>query len=283
LISLGARTMVGLGAAHEAFMNIAVQSRDVAVQLSGHVGTVEIRRPPHNYFDNALIRAIAEAFDAFDADPQCRAIVLAAEGKSFCAGADFSKRPDTGAASETGDGEAKHLYKEGTRLFRNKKPVVAAVHGAAVGGGLGLALVADFRVTCPEARFSANFNRMAFHPGFGLTVTLPRVVGPQRAALLFYTGRRIPGDEAVKIGLADLLVAQSEVRSAAQELATEIAQSGPLAVVSTRETLRRGLADAIEAATERELVEQEWQRRTADFKEGVKAMAERRLPDFTGR
>ena len=264
-------------------MNVAVQSHDVGVELSGHVGIVEIRRPPHNFFDNALIRGIADAFEALDADPQCRAIVLAAEGKSFCAGADFSKRPDTGAASETGNGEAKHLYTEGTRLFRNKKPIVAAVHGAAVGGGLGLALVADFRVTCPEARFSANFNRMAFHPGFGLTVTLPRVVGPQRAALLFYTGRRIPGDEAVQIGLADLLVAQNDVRSAAQELATEIAQSGPLAVMSTRETLRRGLADAVETATERELVEQEWQRRTADFKEGVKAMAERRLPNFAGR
>ena len=264
-------------------MNIAAQLNDVAVSLTGHVATIEIRRPPHNYFDNALIREIAEAFNGLDADPQCRAIVLAAEGKSFCAGADFSKRPDTGAASEAGNGEAKHLYKEGVRLFRNKKPIVAAVHGAAVGGGLGLALVADFRVTCPEARFSANFNRLAFHPGFGLTVTLPRAIGPQRAALLFYTGRRIPGDEAVKIGLADLLVAQSEVRTAAQELASEIAQSGPLAVMSTRETLRRGLADAIEAATERELVEQEWQRRTADVKEGVKAMAERRLPDFTGR
>ena len=116
------------------------------------------------------------------------------------------------------------------------------MHGAAVGGGLGLALVADFRVTCQEARFSANFNRLGFHPGFGLTATLPRLVGAQQAALLFYTGRRIPGDEAVRIGLADLLVPQAEVRSAAQALALEIAQSAPLAVMSTRETVRRGLS-----------------------------------------
>ena len=254
--------------------------RDIGVSQDGCVGTVEIRRPPNNFFDKPLIAEIAAAFEAFDVDSQCRAIVLAAQGKAFCAGADFSNRPDTGSAEE---GAGRHLYKEATRLFRVRKPVVAAVQGAAVGGGLGLALVADFRVTCAEARFSANFNRLGFHPGFGLTTTLPRLVGVQQAALLFYTGRRINGTEAVRIGLADLLVVQSEVRSAAQALALEIAQSAPLAVMSTRETLRRGLADAIEASTERELVEQEWQRRTADFREGVKAMGERRLPEFKGR
>ncbi len=256
--------------------------KDIRVEMDGHVATVEIRRPPNNFFDRPLIAEIAATFESFDGDPQCRAIVLAAEGKAFCAGADFSNRPDTGTGAE-GAGDGKHLYKEATRLFRTRKPIVAAVHGAAVGGGLGLALVADFRVTCAEARFSANFNRLGFHPGFGLTTTLPRLIGPQQAALLFYTGRRIAGDEAVRIGLADLLVGQSDVRAAAQALALEIAQSAPLAVMSTRETLRRGLADAIEASTERELVEQEWQRRTDDFGEGVKAMGERRQPDFKGR
>ena len=186
-------------------------------------------------------------------------------------------------ASAAGTPGGKHLYKEATRLFRAKKAIVAAIHGPAIGGGLGLACVADFRVTCPEARFSANFNRLGFHPGFGLTCTLPRLVGPQMASLLFYTGRRIPGDEAVRIGLADILVPQDEVRARAQALATEIAQSAPLAVMSTRETMRRGLAEAVEAATERELVEQDWQRKTKDFKEGVAASNDRRLPNFAGR
>ncbi len=253
---------------------------DIAVSLTDHVGLVEIRKPPNNFFDVSLIRQIADAFEAFDADPDCRAILLAAQGKAFCAGADFSNRPADGVEPTTGP--AKHLYKEAIRLFRGRKPVVAAVHGPAIGGGLGLALVADFRVTCAEARFSANFNRLGFHPGFGLTTTLPRLVGPQKAALLFYTGRRIGGEEAVAIGLADMLVPEDEVRDAARALAVEIARSAPLSTQSTRETLRRGLADAIEAATERELVEQEWQRKTADFREGVKAMAERRLPEFKG-
>ena len=253
---------------------------DISVSLSDHVGLVEIRRPPHNFFDVLLINQIADAFEAFDANVDCRAIVLAAQGTAFCAGADFANRPDTGMAGEGGRGAVKHLYKEALRIFRCKKPVVAAVHGPAIGGGLGVALVADFRVTCPEARFAANFNRLGMHPGFGLTATLPRLVGQQMAALLFYTGRRIDGTEAHRIGLADLLVPQAEVRTAAIALAAEIAASAPLSTQSTRETLRRGLADAVEAATERELVEQDWQRKSADFKEGVQAMSERRTPIF---
>ncbi len=257
---------------------------EIAVTSDGMVFTVEMRRPPHNFFDSELIAEIGQAFERLDSDPACRAIVLAAQGRSFCAGADFAKRMDTGTVQESArSGAGRHLYKEAIRLFRTAKPIIGAVHGAAVGGGLGLALVPDFRVTCAEARFSANFNRLGFHPGFGLTVTLPRLVGAQQAALLFYTGRRIAGDEAVRIGLADVLVPQAEVRGAAQALALEIAQSAPLAVLATRETVRRGLIDAVEAATERELVEQDWLRRTEDFQEGIKAMGERRLPNFQGR
>lgn len=257
--------------------------KDIGTAITDRVGMVEIRKPPNNFFDVALIHQIADAFEAFDADPEVRAVLLCADGKAFCAGANFSSSPDTGLVTEEGGEVTKHLYKEATRLFRTRKPIVAAVHGPAIGGGLGLALVADFRITCSEARFSANFTRLGFHPGFGLTATLPRLVGQQKAAMIFYTGRRLNGDEAVAIGLADQLVPMAEVRSTAQALAAEIAQSAPLALQSTRETIRRGLADAIESATERELVEQEWQRRTADFKEGVKAMGERRLPDFKGK
>jgi enoyl-CoA hydratase/carnithine racemase len=270
-------------ARREGYMSATATFKDIGVSIASHVGQIEIQRPPHNYFDNALINQIADALEAFDRDPRCRAVVLCAQGKSFCAGADFANRPSTGSADGEGSGPAKHLYKEATRIFRTRKPIVAAVQGAAIGGGLGLALAADFRVTCSEARFSANFNRLGFHPGFSLTFTLPRLVGQQKANLLFYTGRRVPGDEAVAMGLADLLVPLDQVRTAATELATEIAQSAPLAVQGTRETMRRGFADEAERATERELTEQEWTRKTADFKEGVKAWAERRLPNFEGR
>lgn len=252
--------------------------KDIGVSSEGHVGVVEIQRPPHNFFDNSLINQIADAFEAFDRDMNIRSYVLCAQGKSFCAGADFANRPQTGSA-ESG----KHLYKEATRLFRARKPSVAAVQGAAIGGGLGLAVMADFRVAAPEARFAANFTRLGFHPGFALTYTLPRLVGQQKANLLFYTGRRLTGEEAHAIGLADVLVPLADVRKAALALATEIAEGAPLAVQSTRETMRRGFADAAEAATERELTEQDWTRKTEDFKEGIKSYAEKRLGNWKGR
>lgn len=251
---------------------------DVAVELGDDfVAVAEIRRAPNNFFDQALIASLADAFEKLDAEPRCRAAVLASEGKHFCAGANFStSAPGLGAVG-------KHLYDEAVRLFATRTPVVAAVQGGAIGGGLGLALWPDFRVAAPDARFSANFARLGFHHGFGLSVTLPRVVGQQRALELLYTGARIDGERALAIGLCDRLVPLERVRDAARAFAAEIAASGPLAIASIRETQRGGLADEIRAATKRERAEQERLQHTDDFREGVAAMAERRPPVFRGQ
>jgi enoyl-CoA hydratase/carnithine racemase len=258
---------------------------DIGIEKSGHVALIEIRRPPNNFFDIPLIKELAGAFESFDEDIHIRAVVLAAQGKAFCAGANFSDGSTLDAQgrrpNEPGPGVAP-LYVEGNRLFRTKKPIIAAVHGAAVGGGLGLAMVADFRVACPEARFCANFTRLGFHPGFGLTVTLPAVIGQTKAALMFYTSRRIAGEEAYAMGLADMLVPHHQVRDAAIRLASEISENSPLGLIATRMTLRGDLADRVRKATDHELKEQTRLRKTGDFKEGVKAVFERRLPNFTG-
>ena len=252
---------------------------DVHVSLGDDfVALAEIRRPPNNFFSRKLVAELAEALEALDDDAGCRAIVLASEGRHFCAGADFSGRD--GVDSESG---GRHLYDEAVRLFETRTPVVAAVQGAAIGGGLGLALMPDFRVAAPEARFSANFARLGFHHGFGLSVTLPRLVGPQAAAELLYTGRRVKGEEARAIGLCDRLVALESLRPEAHRLAREIAISAPLAIDSIRGTLRGDLPDAIRRATDHERAEQDRLQQTEDFREGTRAMAERREPDFKGR
>ena len=254
---------------------------DVSISVEDFVALAEIHRPPHNFFDVQLIRDLASAFNDLDADPACRAIVLAAEGKSFCAGANFASRNPTGATDPSQGGNP--LYAEGVRLFSCKTPVVAAIQGAAIGGGLGLALVADFRVVTPEARFAANFVKIGIHPGFGLTYTLPRLIGHQKASLMFLTGRRIAGEEAVAIGLADLLAEPDKLRSTAMSLAKEIAENAPLAVLSTRATVRAGLAEAVKKQTDHEFVEQARLMKTEDHREGIKAVSERRPGNFVGR
>jgi enoyl-CoA hydratase/carnithine racemase len=256
---------------------------DVSVEIEGNVAEIEIHRPPHNFFDVQLIRDLADAFGAVDAEANCRASVLCAEGKSFCAGANFAGRAPTGAEPAPSGRGDNPLYFEAVRLFGCKKPVIAAIQGAAIGGGLGLALVADFRVASPEARFAANFVKIGIHPGFGLTYTLPRLIGHQKAALMFYTGRRIIGDEAKEWGLVDSLVEPVRLRAVAHELAVEIAENAPLAVVSTRSTMRMGLTEAVKAQTDIEHREQTRLMRTDDHREGIKAVAERRAGRFVGK
>lgn len=249
-------------------------SPDLHVETSGHIAIVEICRPPNNFFDIPLVTAMAEVIEHL-ATTDIRAVVLASQGKHFCAGADFSG-PRTSVSGPS-------LYEVGIRLFEQPLPIIAAVQGAAIGGGLGLALAADFRVASPEARFSANFARLGFHHGFGLTATLPRVVGEQRALDLLYTGRRVTGEEAERIGLCDRLVPADALRDAALELAGEVAASAPLAVRAIRATMRGPLAAAVREAVALERPEQLRLMETSDWAEGVAAAAERRTPEFTGR
>jgi enoyl-CoA hydratase/carnithine racemase len=255
------------------------QYGEVSARIDGHVALLEIDRPPSNFVSVDLMRDLADALFDVDAEHTLRVSVLAAAGKAFCAGADLASPAGVGGSGMKG---INPLYVEAVRLFSARKPIVAAVQGAAVGAGLGLALVADFRVVAPEARFAANFVKLGFHPGFGITHTLPRVVGMQKAQLMCLTGRRIKGEEALAWGLADEMVPLGELRAAAVNLAREIAEAAPLAVVSTRATLRAGLAEAVKAQTDHELVEQTWLRATADFAEGVKSVNERRPGVFVG-
>ena len=252
----------------------------IHVRRDGHVAIVTLNRPPYNFADLSLIEAIGQAFAEADADREVRAIVLRSEGRVFCAGADLVNANPV--AEPQPEGTRNPFYVAAARLFAVETPVVAAVQGSAVGAGLGLALVADFRVATPEARFVANFVQLGFHPGFGISAVLERVVGKQRALLMALTGRRIRGEEAERWGLVDVLVPPEELDTAALALAQEIAAGAPLAVRSTRATMRGDLHALVTAQTDHELAEQAWLQRTKDFAEGVRAVAERRPGRFVG-
>lgn len=255
---------------------------DVTAEAAGdHVALVTMHRPPDGFFDQQLIASLADALEHVACDGSTRAVVLASEGKHFCAGAALGRPGARDGGTPVAAG--RHLYDEAVRVFAAPLPVVAAVRGAAIGGGLGLALAADFRVGSPDTRMSANFARLGFHHGFGLSVTLANVVGRQRALELLLTGVRLTGAQAAAMGLLDRLVTTDEVEAEAHRLAAAIASSAPLAVRSIRETMRGELAEQVREATRRERAEQERLMRTADFTEGVRATGERRDPRFEGR
>lgn len=249
----------------------------VVIARDGYLATVTFAAPPNNHVSVGLLTELADALDALDADDNIRALVLASAGSVFCAGADLQPA-ETGAPVPT-----LALYEQAARLFGTAKPMVAAVQGAAVGAGLGLALIADFRIAAPEARFAANFVKLGFHPGFGITHSLPRVVGPQHAARMLLFGERIGGEEALAIGLADALAPRDALLATAQGWAARIAEGAPLAVEATRATLRAGLVDAIRAATNWEAAKQATLMTTQDFTEGLRAVRERRPGDFHRR
>ena len=250
---------------------------DITLEIDGNIAFVEINRPPNNFFDYLLIQQIADAYEEIDSIPECRIIILSSEGKNFCAGANFGQDEDMLDKSVP---YAK-LYAQAVRLFKTKKPVIAVIQGAAIGGGLGLALSADFRIASPEARFSANFAKLGFHPGFGSSVTLPRVVGRQMAMDMLFTARRVNGEEAFSIGLADKLTQKENLMKEAINFAEEISSSAPMAVESIRSTLRGNLAQQVEEIVDWELSEQVRLQKTEDFKAGIEASLKRELPKFS--
>ena len=245
---------------------------DVTIEVDGHVAVLEMRRPPTNFFDEALLGAIGQALFEVDENPEVRAVLLCAEGRHFCAGADLRNVDSHGL---------RRVYRKAFALFSARKPIVAAVQGAAIGGGLGLALAADFRVATAASRFSANFARLGFHHGFGLSVTLPAVVGQQKALELLYTGRAVSGAEAHEIGLVDRL-ADDEPRSAALDFAKEIAGSAPMSLVAIRATMRRTLNAQVHAALDQEAAAQTVLLDTKDLREGIDASIGKREPTFVG-
>jgi enoyl-CoA hydratase/carnithine racemase len=214
------------------------------------VGVVVVSRPPNNYLDFTLLDQVCGRLHELDADPRCHALLLRSVGKHFCAGRDFSRPRAAGDSSAD-------VYRRAADLLTLDKPWVAAVQGGAVGAGMGLALAADFRVAAGRAYFWPNFVNVGLHPGFGLSLTLPRVVGQQRATRMLLSGSRIGSEQALADGLADQVVDEADLAEAALAFAGVLAAQPAEALRSTRRTLRgEGFRAAFEQATAWEVAEQ---------------------------
>ena len=243
------------------------------------VGIVRFADGERNHLSPDLLVGISDAYASLQ-DAGCRAIVLSTPSRHFCAGAQFGGEDPGLSRSKRATSP---IYDLVPRVFDRKIPVIAVVDGAAIGGGLGLAMSADFRVAGPTARFSANFAQIGMSQGFGLTFTLPRAIGRDQASRLLYTGRRIGAEEAVRIGLCNS-VAESRVAAEAEALvfAREIATSAPLAIHAIHALLNPEIPEIIRATLDKEHAHQRPLYGTDDFREGVTAAVERRPALFRG-
>jgi enoyl-CoA hydratase/carnithine racemase len=222
----------------------------VRIERDGSVFTVLLSRPERrNAVDGPTAAALAEAFREFDADPGAAVAVLYGEGGVFCAGADLKAvgGPDGNRVSQEGDGPM------GPTRMRLSKPVIAAVAGHAVAGGLELALWCDLRVAEESAVFGVFCRRWGVPLIDGGTVRLPRLIGVSRAMDMVLTGRPVGAQEALAIGLANRVVADGQSRSAAEELADELARFPQRCLREDRLSLLEGEGLPEEAAMANEL------------------------------
>lgn len=258
----------------------------VLYEEADHVALITLNRPDNrNSMTSDLLDGLRECVGRARDDAALRCVIITGRGRSFCAGADFRSQVqrDDGERPLLPHERSFAMYSPFLAVLELEVPVIGALNGHAIGGGLGLALVCDIRVANRDARYGANFVRLGLHPGMASTYLLPRLVGVPRAVELLLTGRIITGAEAAGIGLANYAVSGEEVLDKARELASEIATAGPLAVRMTKQSIYRHLDWDPEAAARYEAHAQSRTVETEDSREGIRALLEKRDADFKGR
>ena len=220
----------------------------VRVQAEGAVGTIRLDRPPMNALSTQVVDELAVAAAQVSADDEIRAVVIYGGARLFAAGADIKEMAEEGYARMAA--HSGRLQACLTAVARIPKPVVAAITGYALGGGLELALCADFRVVGDGAKLGQPEILLGVIPGAGGTQRLPRLVGPARAKDIVYTGRFVAAPEALAIGLADRVVPDADVYQAACELAGQFAAGPALALRAAKQAIDEGLEVSLDAGLE---------------------------------
>jgi len=253
-------------------------------ESADRIGLITLNRPDHrNAMTPELLDAFSGAIDRARADGSIRCLVITGTGKCFSAGADLRssmQRTDLGKPSRDASFA---MYEPFLKVLDVEVPVIAAMNGHTVGGGFGLALLADIRVANVDAKYGANFARLGIHSGLAISYVLPRLVGAAYASELLFTGKLIRGDEAKRVGLVTHAEDAAEVLPTAMGLARAVAGSAPMAVQQMKASIRRGLRWEIREAALEEAGLQAASLGTDDAKEGVAAILEKREPEFTGR
>ena len=258
----------------------------VLYEVKDHIALITLNRPDNrNSMTDDVLEGLRDAVGAARSDPEVRCVIVTGRGSSFCAGADFKsgvQRSDSPVGYESPHERSLAMYRPFLSILDVEVPTIAAMQGHAIGGGLGLAIVCDMRVANQTAKYGANFVRLGLHPGMATTYILPRLVGLPRATELLLTGRIFSGLEAAEIGLANYAVPGDQVLERARELAEEVASAAPIAVRWTKKSIYRGAAWDPRGPAELEAHAQSRTLETEDSKEGIRALLEKRPPEFKG-
>ena len=252
-------------------------------ELSDGVGTLTLNRPEKlNAFIGEMRTEIADGIEALAADDDVRAVIITGTGRAFCAGADV--RYLTHLIETQAVDEATDLVEAGRRVAAAirgmPKPVIAAINGPAAGGGANLALACDLRLASETASIGQTFNRIGLHPDWGGTYAVPRLVGPARAAELFFFAEMVPAAECERIGLVNRVVPADELMPLARDWARKLARKPGLPLRLAKEAVQRSLASSFEEMLDYETAAQKACFESADALEGVRAFVEKRPPRF---
>jgi E-phenylitaconyl-CoA hydratase len=256
----------------------------VIVEVADYVATITLNRPEAmNSIDPELRRQLKGVWARIHADDSIRVAILTGAGeKAFCTGSDLKKTmppKESFAQTAFGQAESDHLLAG----LNTDKPLICAINGYAMGGGMELALACDIRLASENAQFALSEVRIGSIPGAGGTQRLPRAIGASNAMLMLLTGDRIDAAEALRVGLVSKVVAADQLMPAAQAIARRIAQNAPLAVRAVKRLVQQGMDMPLNAAIDTERYVFGLLRDTEDRIEGRRAFQEKRSPVYQGR
>jgi 2-(1,2-epoxy-1,2-dihydrophenyl)acetyl-CoA isomerase len=265
----------------------ALQAGPVVLE-SKHDGiaTLVMNRPDRlNALNNELASALNEALGRIAEDETVRVVVITGAGRAFCAGGDLAAIGKGRRGRETQ--ELEPLLRAGMQAVLKMRtmpqPVIAAVNGAAAGAGMNVALAADIRIAAEEATFGQNFAKVGLFPDYGGTYFLPQLVGPSKAAELFYTGDMIDAKSALSLGIVNHVVPAAQLDTEVKSLAQKIAQGPPLAICAVKKVLFGSEKKELSQALEQEVQEQIRCYLSEDCSEGIRAFFDKRPPKFQGK
>jgi 2-(1,2-epoxy-1,2-dihydrophenyl)acetyl-CoA isomerase len=258
----------------------------ILVSVDGAVGTLTLNRPEKlNSFVDTMRDELAEGLESLARDDRVRAVIVTGRGRAFCTGADIRYLSEM-VESDRSE-EFRSLVEAGRRVVLTiaemPKPVIAAINGPAAGGGANLALACDLRWASDRASIGQTFSNIGLHPDWGGAYFVPRLVGPARAAELFFFGEMVDAQTALEIGLLNRVVPHDDLMDDARQVAERLAARPALALRLAKQAVRRSLAADIEEMLQYELEAQAACFRTADALEGTRAFLEKRAPRFGGR